>query len=177
MEKTLRYRFALSKITCDFIMSIPLHFIRKAYFRKIVVSCGEHVYIGRNVDIMNPSGIIIGDYVVINKRVLLDGRNHLVIGNNVDIAQETNIWTLQHDFNDDYHSCKGGETYICDYVWLCSRCIILPGVKVGRGAVVACGAVVTKDVQEMYVVGGVPAKKIAERESGLQYTLDYSELY
>lgn len=173
----LKYRVALIRITCDLIMSFPFHIIRYAFFRKIVKSCGKHVYIGRNVDIRRPSRIVIGDHVVINSRVLLDGRNWLVIGNNVDIAQEVNIWTMQHDYNDDYHSCVGGETYIDDYVWLGSRCTILPGVKVGRGAVVACGAVVTKDIQEMNVVGGVPARILAERKSGLLYTLDYTELY
>ena len=173
----LRYRFAIFRIVYDFIMSMPLHFIRKAFFRVRVKSCGKHVYVGRYVDVMRASRIIIGDNVVINKRVLLDGRNGLVIGNNVDIAQEVNIWTMQHDYNDDYHSCSGGETYIGDYVWLCARCTILPHVKIGKGAVVACGAVVTKDVQEMIVVGGVPAKTIAERKSGLHYILNYSPFY
>jgi acetyltransferase-like isoleucine patch superfamily enzyme len=51
-----------------------------------------------------------------------------------------------------------------DYVWICSRAIILPGVRIGKGAVVASGSVVTKDVEPWDVVGGVPAKKIAERE-------------
>lgn len=169
-----RLKFVLFWITYGFIMSIPLHIVRKTFFRMVVKSCGKHVYIGRNVDIRMRSGIIIGDHVVINKRVVLDGRNKLVIGNNVDIAQEVNIWTMQHDYNDDYHSCEGGETVIGDYVWLGSRCTILPNIKVGRGAVVACGAVVTKDVKEKTVVAGIPAKKIAERKSGLCYTLNYT---
>lgn len=173
----LRYRLAIFRIVSDFIMSIPLHFIRKAFFRMTIKSLGKHVYVGRYVDVRRPSRIVIGDNVVINSRVLLDGRNGLVIGNNVDIAQEVNIWTMQHDYNDDYHSLSGGETNIGDYVWLCSRCTILPHVKIGKGVVVACGAVVTKDVQEMNVVGGVPAKKIAERKSGLHYILNYSPIY
>jgi maltose O-acetyltransferase len=124
--------------------------------------------------VRKPSKIIIGDHVVINKRVVLDGRNGLVIGNHVDIAQETNIWSMQHDFNDDYNSCIGGSTFVDDYVWLASRCTILPGVKIGRGSVVACGAVVTKDIPEMTVVGGVPARKIADRKSKLLYELSYT---
>ena len=154
-------------------MSVPIHAVRKAFFRRIVKSCGKDVYIGRHVDIKRPSRITIGDHVFINKRVLLDGRNGLVIGDNVDIAQDVNIWSMQHDYNDDYHSTEGGETVIGDYVWLCSRCSVLPHVNIGRGAVVACGAVVTKDVEKMTVVGGVPAKKIATRKSRLLYTLSY----
>jgi acetyltransferase-like isoleucine patch superfamily enzyme len=49
------------------------------------------------------------------------------------------------------------------------RCIILPGVTIGRGAVVAAGAVVTKDVDAYAVVGGVPAQKIAQRPKDLNY--------
>lgn len=53
---------------------------------------------------------------------------------------------------------------IGDYAWLCSHCIILPGVTIGEGAIVASGAVVTKDVEPWTVVGGIPAKEIAKRE-------------
>ena len=47
---------------------------------------------------------------------------------------------------------------------MCSNCIILPGVTIGEGAVVAAGAVVSRDVESWTVVGGVPAKPIARRE-------------
>jgi maltose O-acetyltransferase len=97
-----------------------------------------------------------------------------VIGNNVDIAQETNIWTLEHDIHDDYHRDKGGDVIIEDYVWIASRVTILPGVTIGRGAVIAANAVVTKDVPSMAVAGGVPARVIGERKSKLRYTNKYA---
>ena len=59
----------------------------------------------------------------------------------------------------------GAETMIEDYVWICSRSILLPGVHIGEGAVIASGAVVTKDVEPYTVVGGIPAKKIGERKN------------
>ena len=55
-------------------------------------------------------------------------------------------------------------TLIEDFVWIGSRSIILPGVKIGEGAIVAAGAVVTKDVLPYTVVGGIPAKQIAIRD-------------
>jgi len=67
----------------------------------------------------------------------------------------------------------GAPVEIGDYAWVCSRSIILPGVKVGEGAVVACGAVVTKDVEPYTVVGGIPAKKIADRNKNLEYVPYY----
>ena len=161
-------------VTCDAVMAIPIHIIRKLYFRTIVKSCGKHVYVGKWLDIRNPKGIIVGNNVVLNKRVLLDGRHGLTIGNNVDIAQDAYLWTRHHDYNDDYHSGVGGSVFIDDYSWVCCRSVILPNVRIGRGAVIATNAVVTKDVPPMTVVGGIPAKKIAERKSKLLYTLEFT---
>ena len=71
----------------------------------------------------------------------------------------------------------GGDVIIDDYVWIASRVTILPGVHIGRGAVVASGAIVTKDVPECAIVGGVPARIIGERKSKLHYNLKYKPLF
>jgi acetyltransferase-like isoleucine patch superfamily enzyme len=105
----------------------------------------------------------------------LDGRGgQLRIGNNVDIAQETNIWTLEHDVNNDYHASVGADVTIEDFVWIASRATILPGVTIHRGAVVDANSVVTKDVPAMSIVAGIPARQIGERKSQLKYTLYYA---
>lgn len=71
------------------------------------------------------------------------------------------------------HFCgKGAPTEIGEYAWICSRSIILPGIKIGKCAIVALGAVVTKDVPDFAVVGGVPAKVIGYREKK-DYTYGY----
>lgn len=86
---------------------------------------------------------------------MLDGRKaKLIIGANVDIAQETNIWTLEHEVNDNMHKVNGADVIIDDHVWIASRVTILPGVHIGRGAVIAAGAVVSKDVPELEIWGG-----------------------
>lgn len=127
-----------------------------------------------HADIRNGKNISIGGNCVINSKVLLDGRGgKILIGNNVDIAQETNIWTLEHDAQSDTHSTKGGNIRIEDYVWIASRVTNLPGVTIGKGAVIAACSLVTKDVLPMTIVGGVPAKEIGKRNSTLNYTLHY----
>jgi len=162
----------------EWIMYMPVRNIRAWVIQKQIISCGRHCGFLMGIEIRNGKNISIGHNTVINKKVLLDGRGgKILIGNNVDIAQETNIWTLEHEPNDDYHKDKGGGVIIEDYVWIASRVTILPGVKIGRGAVIASGAVVTKDVSSMSVVGGVPAKKIGERTSQLKYTLNYRPLF
>lgn len=96
----------------------------------------------------------------------------VIIGNNVDIAQDTNIWIEQHDYNSPTYKSVCKEVIIEDYVWLASRVTVLPGVHIGRGAVVASGAVVTKDVPPLAIVAGIPAKIIGYRkEEALQYHL------
>jgi maltose O-acetyltransferase len=108
----------------------------------------------------------------------LDGRGGSIrIGNNVDIAQETNIWSLEHNPNNDMHMTKSGDVVIDDYVWIASRVTILPGVHVGRGAVIASCAVVTKDVPPMSIIAGVPAKVIGYRDNKFKYTLNYRPLF
>lgn len=158
----------------EWVMYMPLHRFRKLFIRVTLQSLGANTNFLMGIEFRNGKNISIGSNSVINKKVLLDGRGgKLIIGNNVDIAQETNIWTLEHDPHSDIHIDKGGDVVIEDYVWIASRCTILPGVIIGRGAVIASNSVVTKDVAPMTIVGGIPAKKIGERRSKLLYSLKY----
>ncbi|GHT85270.1 hypothetical protein FACS1894137_09340 [Spirochaetia bacterium] len=160
------------------LMKLPIGLIRYQIIKKLFGGVGKNVSVLRGVNFIRPSHIIIGDNSVINLNVLLDGRGGMLkIGSNVDIAREVNIWTLEHDVNSDYHLAAGSDVIIEDYVWIASRATILPGVHIGRGAVIAAGAVVTRDVPSMAIVGGVPAKIIGTRESKLKYQLNYHPLF
>lgn len=116
-----------------------------------------------NFEVRNPRGLNIEDGCSIGLRVMFDARKGIHIHNNVTISSDVMIWTLHHDYNDINFKCIGDQVEIEDYAWICSRSIILPGVRIGKGAVVACGAVVTKDVPDYSVVGGVPARIIGKR--------------
>lgn len=157
-----------------FLLNIPLGFVRYLVAKAVLKEVGKKAYFRMGCSFTKPENIEVGSHSFINTRVHLDGRGgRLVIGNNVDISPETNIWTLEHDPHDDFHSTKGGDVFIEDYVWIATRVTILPGVRIGRGAVIAAGSVVTKPVAPMTIVGGVPAKKIGERRSALRYTLNF----
>lgn len=154
------------------VMKIPFHWPRDKYINKLLKSRGNQVEICRNVEFRIPGNISIGSNTSINKNVLLDGRGgQIVIGDSVDIAQDSRIWTLQHDYNSPDYKAIGGDVIIEDFVWIASNVTLLPGVKVGKGAVIATGAVVTKDVEPYTIVGGIPAKKIGERSTELNYKL------
>lgn len=117
-----------------------------------------------SVDIRNLKGLVIEEGCSIGPKVLLDARRGLYLHKNVTIAYEAIVWTLHHDMNSDDFHAVGGSVEIGEYAWICSRSIILPGVKIGEGAVVASGAIVTKDVEPYSIVAGIPAKKIGERK-------------
>ena len=75
------------------------------------------------------------------------------------------IYNAEHAINDEAFKATQNPVVIDDYVFIGPRAIILPGVTIGKGAVVAGGAVVTKDIEAFNIVGGVPAKVIGEREN------------
>lgn len=154
------------------IMWLPISIIRKRALQLFGMKIGRHTQIMRNVDVRCPYRIIVGSGTTIEKNVLLDGRGGtLYIGDNVDIAQGSSIWTLEHDYNDPDFRPLGESVKILDYCWIASNATILPGVTLGRGVVVATGAVVTKDAPELSVVAGVPAKIISQRNDNMRYTL------
>ena len=159
------------------VMFLPFSYLRIAWCKLFIKQFGKHIYISRNLDIRSPWKGELGNNVIINKRVLLDMRGGLYIGNNVDIAQDVQIWTAEHDVSSTVHAMISSPVKIADNVWIASRAIILPGVTIGKGAVVACGAIVTKDVEPFTIVAGVPAKKISERTHDLEYTLNHKPFF
>ena len=111
---------------------------------------------------LNAAGgsISLGNYVFLNHNVSITSLNQIVIGNNVTIANNTVIV----DHNHNYEQIKDGYStqpiYIEDNVWIGANCVILPGVHIGKGAVIGAGSVVTHDVSPNTIVVGIPAKKL-----------------
>lgn len=107
-----------------------------------------------------------GGKLVVGKNSRLNGvhidvRKLVSIGENVRIAPYTIILDSDfHDVNDHFSEGASREIYIEDDVWIATRATILKGTRIGRGSVVAAGAVVTKDVPPYCIVAGVPAKVI-----------------
>jgi maltose O-acetyltransferase len=121
--------------------------------------------------------IVIGEHCVIDRDCALDGRGEIVIGNNVNISPEVMILTAYHDPDAENFAGVEKPVEIEDYAWIATRALILPGVKIGRGAVVAAGAVVTKDVPSQAIVGGNPAKFIRDRKGIQRYQLNYARMF
>lgn len=92
------------------------------------------------------------------------------IGNRVCINDGTEILTASHDISDPTWTLVKGKVTIDDYVWIATGALIMPGVHIGRGAVVGAKAVVTKSVPPGSIVVGNPAKQIEKKRTD---ELDY----
>lgn len=160
-------------IATYWVAHLPSFRLRHWYYRRIMkysIGRDSSLHMGLFVTGQN---IKIGDNVVINRRVYLDGRIGVRIGNNVSISPEVYILSMEHDPNDPKFSTRGGIVSIGDHVWLGARAMILPNVHIGEGAVVAAGAVVTKDVPPYQIVAGVPARQIGNRSRQIDYRCVY----
>jgi len=144
---------------------IPSHFLRRFVYRFWGIKIGSGSAIHMHASFYYPPNIKIGNDTIIGEKAVLDGRNKLTIGDHVDIASEVMIYNAEHDINDEKFKAISAPVTIEDYVFIGPRAIILPGVTIHKGAVVAAGAVVTHDVAEFTIVGGVPAKEIGTREN------------
>lgn len=147
------------------VSHVPSHTFRKIIYSLAGMKIGQGSVIHMWANFFDPSGISIGEDTIVGDHVFLDGRAQLSIGNHVDIASSVMIYNSEHDLENDGFGARTEKVEIGDYVFIGPRAIILPGVKVGKGAVIAAGAVVTKDVPEFTIVGGVPASKISERKN------------
>ena len=114
--------------------------------------------------IFMPHNLKMGDGCNIGPRVEVYNKAVVSIGKGCVVSQDSFLCTASHDVSNPDMKLSLGEIRLGDYVWIGARAIILPGVTIGEGAVIAAGAVVTKDVEPWTVVGGNPAKFIKKRE-------------
>ena len=101
-----------------------------------------------------------GKKVFINHSAILSASGGIEFEDGVSIAPGVRIATINHDFNERHTKYTYGKVTIKKNAWLGMNVTVCPGVTIGEYAVVAAGAVVTKDVPDFAVVGGVPAKVI-----------------
>lgn len=136
-------------------------FLLKPFFKK----AGKNIQIASGVIINHPQNITIGNNVYIAHNCWINGTEKIVFEDNVIIGPYTVIATTEHKFIDgevsnNYYEAK--PIIIMRGSWLASHVIVTPGVKVGKGCLIGAGSVVTKDVIDNTMSGGVPAKNISK---------------
>ena len=169
------------------LLQLGYNFLLTRFYLRKVSKMGKIVFTKRKPDIENAGYLELGNVVriwsnvnrcrlavkkggklIIGNNVRLNGpiisaSNEIRIGNNCRIAPQ--VYLMDGDFHaveDRLSDGKSSPIIIEDDAWLATRCMVLKGVRIGKGAVVAAGAVVTKDVPPRSLMVGVPAMRIKE---------------
>ena len=165
-------------ITNRIVARVPSHTLRLAFYRHVLkceIGPGSHIFMDAWFD--SKRRFQMGANSVVNQRCRLDNRGGITIGENVSISAEVCILSADHDVQSRNFAGRERAVVIEDYVFVGTRAMLLPGVHLGRGAVVAAGAVVTRNVEPYTIVAGVPAKPIGTRSQDLDYHARYDRLF
>lgn len=148
--------------------SIASKGIRPWVLKRCGLSIGTGTFIRNGLQIESLfDPIQIGAHTFINRNVTLDAVAPIRIGNYCEIGMSVSLITgthiLESRLNESRRPMGDSKPIIVeDYAWICANAVILGGVTIGRGSVIAAGSVVTRDVPPFTLVGGVPAKIIKQ---------------
>ena len=142
--------------------------IKKLFLVIVGAKVGKYVTFYPGIKILTGRNLVLGDRVNISFDVIIATDGGVEIGDRSMIGFKTMILAGNHVIPDGrapifYSGLVRKKVIIKNDVWIGGNCLILPGVVIGEGAVVAGGSVVTKDVPAFAIVGGVPAKVIKMR--------------
>lgn len=175
MSYSRKFRFFLFGIYSYFtnifawVLDILPPFIRSLYYKLFFARYGRGNMIDYRTYFRYPHQISIGDNVSINRGCQFYSSHFqkdtmIVVGNHVSIGPEVKFFAAGHDHKSLKLPNTAKSIDIGDYVWIGGGSILLGGVTIGEGAIVAAGSVVVKNVSPWCIVGGNPAKLIKKRE-------------
>jgi maltose O-acetyltransferase len=163
-------RATMKYATNGVVQHIPFYAARHWWYRRMLgwdLHPSASILMGQQVQLagLRASGarVSIGEGSVINRGCLLYTTGGLQIGRQVSVSSGVWLVTGSHDINAPDFRAEFRPIVIEDFVWIGARATILPGLRIGEGAVVMAGAVVTRDVAPYTIVGGVPARVVGER--------------
>lgn len=142
-------------------------FYSSYYTFKVKLICKSYISVKANAKTVVTKNTVLGQNVNFNG-MIISGGGKLVIGNNFHSGTECMIITQNHNYEstkipyDSSVICK--KVVIEDNVWVGNRVLILPGVRIGEGAILQAGSVVVKDVPKYAIAGGSPAKVFSQRD-------------
>ena len=156
------------------VTNFPNHSIRLFYLRHVIgISIGRNTFIHMEC-FFEGNNTYIGNNSVIGRNCFLGAsEGKLIIKNNVSITAQTYIFCSTHLKDSPVFECVTGMVTIEDRAWVGARAMILPGVRIGKGAILGAASTATKNIPDFTVWAGTPAKKIGVRSRNLKYTLNY----
>jgi putative colanic acid biosynthesis acetyltransferase WcaF len=151
---------------------VPVNELRIRYLRMLGASLGPNIYLFGGSEFIRPDLLSIERNCHIGRSCQIDARGGISIGANVVIASHTLLITADHDVQSPDFAGRVAPIAIDDRAWIASRAVVLKGVRIGEGAVVAAGTVVHRDVAPWSIVSGAPAQVIGERSRHQTYEID-----
>lgn len=148
-------------------------YIRKFFYKLYLNKCGKNLSTGIGIRIQCPNYVSFGNNCGLNDYCWIAANSNqggkIKFGNNVLIGPKCVFHSGNHVFkNKTKLIIEQGfifnEIIVEDDVWIAANCTILSGVKIGKGAVVAAGSLVNRNVEPYSIVAGIPAKIISKRE-------------
>jgi acetyltransferase-like isoleucine patch superfamily enzyme len=130
--------------------------------QRVFKKCGQKVRIFHEVEFSFGYNLTVGDGVTIHRNVLIDDRGEVVIGDDASISDYANIYSHAHAV-EDIHDVSLGRTEIGARARVTYHSTVLSGVKIGKDAILGSMGVASKPVEPGAIVGGVPAKPIAQK--------------
>ncbi len=162
-------RFLIFRIILKLNSYIFFNKVRMKIYKLLGMSLEKNAIIWCGAKINHPDRIFLGENSVIGPSTKLLSQGIIEIGKNVNISGFSFIISQEHNTSDPQLKTILKKIIIEDYAWIATNVTILPGVRIGKGAVVGAGAVVTKSVKPFDIVAGNPAIKIGKREEKLDY--------
>lgn len=150
---------------------IPSRHLRKWFYQMLGAKMGKNTFPCRRVEILLPQGLALGDGVAVGWFAELDARGGITVGHDTNISSHVKMITGSHDIDDPDFTADFKPIHVGHHCWIGTGATILQGVNIGDGAVVAAGAVVTKDIPSYEIWGGIPAKCIRKRTEHLRYKI------
>lgn len=163
--------YAITLLGNAFINKIPLRHLRKWFYQVMGARIGKNTFPCRRVEILLPKGLELSDGVAVGWFAELDARGGITIGHDTNISSHAKLITGSHDIDDPLYTADFQPIHVGHHCWIGTSAMILQGVSIGDGAVIAAGAVVTKDVPANEIWGGVPAKYIRKRNIDFNYKI------
>ncbi len=152
-----------------FVNKIPSRHLRKWFYKILGAKIGKNTVIYRRTDVLFPKGLELANNIAVGWFADLDARGGITVGDNTNISSHAKLITGSHNIDDPEFKASFLPINIGHHCWIGTGAIILQGVTIGDGAVVAAGAVVTKDIPAFEVWGGIPAKFIRKRNPEVTY--------
>lgn len=136
---------------------------KRLILRAFGAKIGKGVRIESSAQVWAPWNLTVGEDSWIGGGARIYSVDKLVIGSNSVVSQDAFVCTASHDIASRLFELKTRPVIIGDNSWVADSAIVLPGVTIGDGSVVAAGSVVVGDVESWTVVGGNPAVRIKDR--------------